>query len=1684
MSVPARISPARLALAARKLRGEREDLGLLASDPIAVIGMACRFPGQGDSPEAYWKALAEGRNGVVEMPESRWPERAGLDPAQRLGGYLEAIDGFDAEYFGIAPREAGQIDPQQRLLLEVVWEALWDAGVETARLAGTAAGVFVSLYNNDYARMQFSDRSALGAYAGIGTAHSIAAGRVSYLLNVRGPSICVDTACSSSLVATHLAVESLRSGESSLAIVGASSLKVLPDEVVVFSKWGMLARDGQCKTFDAAADGFAAGEGAGTVILKRLSDALQDGDRVRAVIRGTAVNHDGRSTVLTAPNGLAQQAVMRAALDGARIDPAEVGYIETHGTGTSLGDPIEVEALQAVYGSGEPLPCVLGAVKTNLGHLEAAAGVAGLIKTVLCLENEAIPKNLHFRKLNPEIALEGSRLVIPTETVAWPRGARARVAGVSSFGLGGTNAHVIVEEAPLMPAGRARAPLARRAWKRERCWLPEATRMPVRAVEGSVHPLLGREVRSGFVEGRVFEAEIGTDTVSYLRDHGLGDRPLLPFAAFLEMAQAAGRQSRGEGPFVIAEFTVVEPLFLEKTRVVQTLVSDTQIAIASEGVDGWVKHAQGSLRRVDDAPATVNLAAVRARCSQAVESSEVYRRLEATGLRYGPAFRGLVSIARGAGESLAEIRLPRELQGEAAGCALHPVLLDGCLQAVMAALPEMGDHLLLPLAVEEARVLRSGASEAWAHVVVRAAGELVEADITVMDAAGAAIAVLRGFQAKRTNAAAVDGARPKEAAMYEIAWRATPLPEDSGTVGGARRWLLVEGTPGSSAGLAARLTHAGGVAQLASLAEAGRRLRTGDWTDVLLCLRAGDRREDGAGGEQPAVEFVLEFVTSLRGKQAVPRLWVVAPGAAAAVAGEAICLAHAPLVGLLRTLGCEHPATKPALIDAVVSVEEDAIVRELLASGADPRVAMRRGARYAARMAAAAPVGQRVERLVSDSPGVLDALRWEKADRPEPGSGEIEIEVRANGLNFRDVLNALGVFDVERPRFGAECAGIVTRVGAGVTSFRVGDRVLAFAPGSLQSYAVVPEAYAAPLPRGLSLAQAATIPVAFLTAHYGLVRLAQLRRGQRVLIHAAAGGLGLAAMQSAQRAGAEIYATAGSEWKREMLRGMGVREVFDSRSASFRESVLQATGGRGVDVVLNSLTGELIPAGLACVAPNGCFLEVGKRGIWSAEAVRQVRPELRYFAFDLGEVAREDPELMRAMLGELMPEFAAGRLEPLRTTVFPAEEAAAAFRTMAQAGHVGKIVLSRRAEGEPQNLASVVAGGTVLVTGGLGALGGAVATWLTEQGAKRVVLAGRTADAERLAQLQAAGAEVIFEPMDVTNPTAVEAVLGRIRASGVPLKAVFHAAGVTQDRVLDGESWESYRQATAAKTAGALNLHRLTESDPAEMMVFFSSAAGVLGAPGQGSYAAGNTFLDALAHERTAQGRATLSVDWGGWAEAGMAARLGSGHAARLERQGMGLMEPAAALAALEKAIAERRTQVAVLEVDWERFLQERAATDEAFFAELRRREPKKDEPAATVSIREVLLDAPAEERKALLAAHVRECARHALSLHPGAAVQEDVPLQEIGLDSLMAIDMKNELAQSLDLSLSAGLLFNYPTVGQLTEYLLGQWPAGEATPATGDGDDGAALATMSEEEAERLLLEELERAGSEATHA
>jgi acyl transferase domain-containing protein len=436
--------------------------------PIAIVGAACRYPGGIESPEALWRLVREGGDAITEVPADRWDVDAYYDPdpkapgkmVTRRGGFLSQVDRFDPHFFGISPREATTMDPQQRLLLETAWEALERSGIAPDGLVGSATGVFIGITASDYGDLLRRNASGESdVYVATGSVLNAAAGRLSFTFGFQGPSVAVDTACSSSLVAVHLACQSLRNGETNLALAGGVNVILTPEAMVLFSRWGTIAPDGRCKTFDAAADGFVRSEGCAVIALKRLSDALADGSPILAVIRSSAVNSDGRSSGLTVPNGLAQQALLRTALHEAELTPADIDYIEAHGTGTPLGDPIEVEALGAVMCEGRlaTRPLAIGSVKTNIGHTEAASGLAGLLKVVMALNHEAIPPHLHFSNPNPGIAWADLPLTVPRSLLPWPRGATPRRAGVSSFGFSGTNAHVILEEAPLGRAPSIRA---------------------------------------------------------------------------------------------------------------------------------------------------------------------------------------------------------------------------------------------------------------------------------------------------------------------------------------------------------------------------------------------------------------------------------------------------------------------------------------------------------------------------------------------------------------------------------------------------------------------------------------------------------------------------------------------------------------------------------------------------------------------------------------------------------------------------------------------------------------------------------------------------------------------------------------------------------------------------------------------------------------------------------------------------------------------------------------------------------------------------------------------------------------------------------------------------------------------------------------------------------------------------
>jgi NADPH:quinone reductase-like Zn-dependent oxidoreductase/acyl carrier protein len=690
------------------------------------------------------------------------------------------------------------------------------------------------------------------------------------------------------------------------------------------------------------------------------------------------------------------------------------------------------------------------------------------------------------------------------------------------------------------------------------------------------------------------------------------------------------------------------------------------------------------------------------------------------------------------------------------------------------------------------------------------------------------------------------------------------------------------------------------------------------------------------------------------------------------------------------------------------------------------------------------------------------------AERRQPGPGEVEIRVRATGLNFRDVLNVLGLYPGDAGPLGGECAGEVVAIGEGVSRLAVGDPVVALAPGCFSSYATTLAALAVPIPQHLGFEEAATIPIAFLTADYALRRLGRMRAGDRILIHAASGGVGLAAVQLAQMAGAEIFATAGNPEKRRYLESLGVPHVMDSRSLEFADQIRQATQSRGVDLVLNSLAGESIAQSISVLAPGGRFLEIGKTDLWDQDRVAALNPGASFYAIALDQMTADDPQAVGTSLRRLMEEFAAKRLQPLPRRVFPIGKAADAFRYMARARHIGKIVVTapdvgwdkapsgtgvspvdRGVDGQDARATrasqptQLREDATYLITGGLGGLGLKVAEWMADRGARHLVLVGRSGASQRaqpvLKRLQDAGVQVVVARADAARRDDLAKLLLELEAGMPPLRGVVHAAGVLDDGVLTEQTRRRFDAVMAAKVAGAWNLHVLCEGRPLDFFVLFSSAAALFGSPGQGNYAAANAFLDALAHHRQWAGRPALAVNWGSWSEVGMAAASRDVAGRHWEELGMGWIDPPRGLRTLGRLLRSDAAQAAVLPVDWSKFFARvPVAAAPPFLAEM----GSQTESGASVSgesseFLSRLQEAEPGERQEVLLAEIRRQVALVLGNDPSNLPDPYRPLHELGFDSLAAVELCNALGRSLGKHLPPTMLFDYSTLDALSTHLI-----------------------------------------------
>ena len=763
------------------------------------------------------------------------------------------------------------------------------------------------------------------------------------------------------------------------------------------------------------------------------------------------------------------------------------------------------------------------------------------------------------------------------------------------------------------------------------------------------------------------------------------------------------------------------------------------------------------------------------------------------------------------------------------------------------------------------------------------------------------------------------------------------------------------------------------------------------------------------------------------------RVWLATRGSQA-VAGSIPSLAEAPAWGLGGVIAMENPGLRVVRIDLDPAERDDEaglLVATLEAGDGETRVAFRKGQRRVARLTPGTVSATEAEAqrcLEIEERGVLDHLALRPAPRVAPGPGELEIRVVATGLNFRDVLNALGMYPGDPGPLGNECAGVVTAVGDGVQEFAPGDEVVTMIDRSFATYVVSPAALTVRKPSNLTFAEAATIPVTFLTADYALTELGRIKAGDRVLIHAATGGVGMAALQLARRAGAEIFATASTPAKRALARALGAHHVGDSRSTTFVKEFERPSDDAGIDIVLNSLAGEFIPASLGLLRSGGRFIEIGKTDIWDAAAVANAFPDVEYHPLYLGEVTAAQPLMMRARLQRVMEDLSTGTLTPLPQTVYPIEQAQEAFRLMAQGRHTGKIVITQRYVPE------VRADATYLITGGLGGLGLACARGLAESGARHLVLLARRAPSvearSAIEALEKAGVSVTVAQTDIAISADVAALFERIRTTLPPLRGVLHAAGVVDDGLLAEQNLERFERVMAPKVQGTWHLHTQTRGLPLDFFVMFSSGAALLGSPGQSNYAAANSFMDALAVVRRADGRHALSIAWGSWSDVGMAAEVSEQHRRRWAEQGLRMISPADGVRMLDAA---RRgchaAHMTIMPLNRKRL--PRALGP--FFQRILDVGPAtRPREIASADVLRQITQASPESRAALVTAFLMDQLMRVLAVDRNTTLRTDQSLMEMGLDSLMAMELRNRVQSAVKVRLSVADLLAGPTADEL----------------------------------------------------
>ncbi|ACZ00277.1 MULTISPECIES: type I polyketide synthase [Thermomonospora] len=1664
-----------------------------SDEPIAVIGLGCRFPGgaQGDlrGPEAYWRFLLGRGDAIREVPPGRWdpfddgsPEVGDLlARTTRLGGFLDDLSAFDARFFGITPGEAELMDPQQRLVLEVAWEAFEHAGLAPVRLRGSRTGVFVGVSAPEYAALTAADLTAVDPFTTSGAALSIIANRLSYLLDLRGPSMIVDTACSSSLVSTHLAVRALRDGEADLALAAGVNVLLSPTVTMTFDQGGGTAADGRCKAFDASADGMVRSEGCGALVLKRLSDALRDGDRVLAVIRGSGVNSDGRSNGLVAPNGEAQRALLRDVYARSGIDPREVDYVEAHGTGTFLGDPIEARALGEALGAGagrdadEPL--LIGSAKSNLGHLESAAGVAGLIKTVLALHHRTIPPSLHFKEPNPHIPFDELRLAVAAEETPWPRRGHPARAGVSGFGFGGTNAHVILEEAPRQETSADHAPV--RSFPLSDIdadriadhaadlagWLAERTDVPLGDLAHTLHRRTGRgraraavvaRDRAGLLDG-LGALAAGEPHPAVVTGTALG-RPTAPvwvFSGFGGWRPQMAQSLLAEEPAFTEAIDDIDPLMAEEGGFsLWEFIEDGEddphpgrLMMALFGIQVglarmWASYGITPAAVIGHSMGEVAAAVVAGKLSLADGVKVICRRVKVMLRVVGGGTMAVI------GASEQEVReLARDLP------EVHPAVLSSPKQTVVTGDSEQIAEIL-HRAEAQGRLARP--------VKIPGAGHSPQMEPLLPDlrAALADIAeeegtpLAPGIAFYSTALGDPRGATVLDADYWAANLRNPVRLTDAVSAAaddGHRTFVEIGVHPLLTAALTETLEGTG-----ALITHTLKRAPKGQETDDTLTFHAQLALLAANGYRVAEPAGTLIELPPLRWRH--ERHWAKPPSRRTAGRDEHPLLGvHVELPGEDRHAWrgeagtAAHPWLTETGVHGLTVLPVAALAEMALAAGAQ-----------ALGTDAVRLHGLHVARTFAPGEQATVTTTFGEADH------RVEISARNAAGQWVRLAEAEVTTDDEPP-----CAAEADASGVEIAAAERGSRHYRLHPQVLDRCLAA-----------LYAAANAADPGTWLAESIGSLRVhGPTHRGGRCQVSLTPGEETIGSLRLVDPDGRVLLEATGIALRKverhdipvpladklaelrwdeteppEPSGAQGAWTVLADDGDPLADALAADLRSRGQTVTRHPIARHLPPAerpptGIVLVpSPDLVDEELvltvaelsrqapGGSRLWIA--TRTALPVLD------GEAGVPRQGFVRALVRVLGFERA-----PLKATLVDVDDPAALAVELLGGSEATEVAwrkgvryvarLDRAALPEGARPRKIVRrGGAYIITGGYGGIGLVTARLLAERGAGRIVLSGRSGprpDAEKvIAELRESGVDVGVVLGDIAEPGVAERLISVAVEGGAKLRGVVHGAAGLDDRLIADLGAEDLHRVWSPKVTGAWRLHEALQAagveDDLDFFVMHSSAAAMLGSPGQASYAAANAAIDALVAWRRARGLAGTTVNWGTWAHNAAGGEGAVADVAVIDP--IGAHEGAEALEAL---LAYDRAATMVTRFD--------PATAVRLFPEIRRMPyfatlveaagAETDDGAdwpGVAALREMDPDAARDA----LAARIRHRIASVLG-YPPERLDAGMPLTDLGIDSLVAVRIKSGVEHDLGLTVPAALLLQGASIDTLED-----WAAGE----------------------------------------